>query len=84
MGGGPDKEHMVVILFGSEPKQYTDEIRKQFPYIEVTYFSLDAASVPVKDEAEKIDPGTKRELFIFNYLMKSNSGGLTGTVFCVD
>jgi len=40
MGGGPNKETLVFIFQEDEPKQVTDRIRKDFPYIEVIYHKL--------------------------------------------
>ena len=40
MGGGPDKEVLLFIFQEDEPKQVTDRIRHDFPYIEVIYHKL--------------------------------------------
>ena len=40
MGGGPEKEHMVIALWGPEPADRIAELRSRFPYIEVTYVDL--------------------------------------------
>ncbi len=40
MGGGPDKEHMVIVLWEPEPKETIAQIKEKFPYIEVTYFQI--------------------------------------------
>ena len=40
MGGGPDKEHLLIVLWDPEPKQITAEIKRRFPYIDITYLQL--------------------------------------------
>ena len=40
MGGGPDKEHMLIVLWEPEPKETIAKIKEKFPYIEVTYFQI--------------------------------------------
>jgi hypothetical protein len=46
MGGGPDKEHLLIVLWEPEPKHITAEIKRRFPYIEITYLQLDLSSNP--------------------------------------
>ena len=79
MGGGPDKEHLVIILWDPEPKEITDGIRKRFPYMKVTYFCLKDASKPVAEESDRVDKGSKRDRFVFQHLLSHNSYGLAGT-----
>ena len=40
MGGGPDREHMLIVLRSPEPKGLTAKIKERFPYIDVTYFQI--------------------------------------------
>jgi hypothetical protein len=40
MGGGPDKEHLLIALWDPEPVHITSEIKRRFPHIEVTYVQL--------------------------------------------
>ncbi|OCT48959.1 hypothetical protein CLCR_05293 [Cladophialophora carrionii] len=46
MGGGPDKEHLLIALWEPEPKHITAEIKRRFPYIEITYLELELSSNP--------------------------------------
>ncbi|EXJ56812.1 hypothetical protein A1O7_07156 [Cladophialophora yegresii CBS 114405] len=46
MGGGPDKEHLLITLWEPEPKHITAEIKRRFPYIEITYLELEMSSNP--------------------------------------
>lgn len=39
MGGGPDKETLVVI-WANELKHLTDDIQRRFPYIDVIFHQL--------------------------------------------
>ena len=40
MGGGPDREHMLIVLESPEPKGLIAKIKERFPYIDVTYFQI--------------------------------------------
>jgi len=40
MGGGPDREHMLIVLRSPEPKDLIAKIKERFPYIDVTYFQI--------------------------------------------
>jgi hypothetical protein len=53
--GAPEKEYMVITLWDPEPKDVLDELKKRFPYIDVTYFRLKSASKPsaLEDKALK-------------------------------
>ena len=46
MGGGPDKEHLLIVLWEPEPKHITAEIKRRFPYFDITYIQLDLSSNP--------------------------------------
>lgn len=37
MGGGPDKEHLLVIHYEPKPDTILKDIKQQFPYIDITY-----------------------------------------------
>jgi hypothetical protein len=43
MGGGPDKEHLLITLWDPEPKHITAEIKRRFPYFDITYVQLSRA-----------------------------------------
>lgn len=53
MGGGPDKEHLVIILWDPEPKDTIAEIKKRFPYFDITYLQLSRTSNPWGGELSK-------------------------------
>ncbi|KIW83348.1 hypothetical protein Z517_02593 [Fonsecaea pedrosoi CBS 271.37] len=38
MGGGPEKEHLLIVLWQPEPKDVTAEIQRRFPHFEIKYF----------------------------------------------
>lgn len=40
MGGGPDKEHVVIILSDPEPEHITALLKRQFPYFDITYYQV--------------------------------------------
>src|SRR4051794_9812514 len=40
MGGGPDREHMLIVLRSPDPKDQIAKIKERFPYIDVTYFQI--------------------------------------------
>ncbi|KAK5109799.1 hypothetical protein LTR62_006532 [Meristemomyces frigidus] len=49
MGGGPAKEHLLILLPGAEPKEILSALRKRFPHIEITYLSASPSpSIPDK------------------------------------
>jgi hypothetical protein len=72
MGGGPDKEHMVIVLWDEEPKQVTDEIKRRFPYINVTYFCLRNSSKPQEDHTQRVPKGFQLQRLITNTLLSSS------------
>jgi phosphoglycerate dehydrogenase-like enzyme len=54
MGGGPDKEHMVILLWETEPTTRIEAIKRRFPYIEITYLNLKDSNKP-RDDGAKLD-----------------------------
>ena len=56
MGGGPDKEHLLIVLWDPEPKHITDSIRSRWPHIEITYFQLNGP-ISFKDVGDQVPPG---------------------------
>lgn len=56
MGGGPDDEHMLIVLWNPEPKDVISKIKEKFPYIEITYFQLKSTRANNVPEAEKSVP----------------------------
>ena len=48
MGGGPDKEHLLVILEQPKPDGILDNLKQRFPYIDITY---------VRTKDGKAEPG---------------------------
>ncbi|KIV95626.1 hypothetical protein PV10_03256 [Exophiala mesophila] len=55
MGGGPDKEHLLIVLWDAEPKHITDSIRSRWPHIEITYFQLNGP-ISFKDVGDQVPP----------------------------
>lgn len=37
MGGGPDKEHLLIVLWDPELKELTAELKRRFPSFDITY-----------------------------------------------
>ena len=37
MGGGPDKELLLITNYGPEPVEQLKRIRERFPYVDITY-----------------------------------------------
>ena len=61
MGGGPDQENLLIILWDPEPTHIIDEIKRRFPYFEITYFQLDrtqSGEAWGKDSARGVPSGT--------------------------
>ncbi len=54
MGGGPCKENLLVVLPWPQDENVTNEIKKRFPYIDVTYFRVSG----MRDDG----PQTKQKL----------------------
>ncbi len=40
MGGGPDKETVLIILWDPEPKAITAMLKRQFPHFDITYLQV--------------------------------------------
>lgn len=53
MGGGPDHEHLLIVLWSPEPKDLISKIKQRFPYIDVTYFQVQSTRANKVQEAEK-------------------------------
>ncbi|OQU93754.1 D-isomer specific 2-hydroxyacid dehydrogenase, NAD binding domain-containing protein [Cladophialophora immunda] len=54
MGGGPDKEHLLIVLWDPEPKDLTAEIKRRFPYFDVTYYQLNAMGREGREKSQTI------------------------------
>ncbi|KAK7900686.1 hypothetical protein LTR67_002970 [Exophiala xenobiotica] len=46
MGGGPDKEHVLITLGDAEPKHITAMLKQQFPHFDITYFQVSRDTGP--------------------------------------
>lgn len=58
MGGGPDKEHLLIALWDPEPVAFTSEVKRRFPYIDITYVQLPPLGArPFKDAINTVPPG---------------------------
>lgn len=64
MGGGPDKEHLVIALMDPEPKHITALLKQQFPYFDITYFqvSREGSGPKTKDLGSQIPDGESLSL----------------------
>ena len=40
MGGGPDREQMLIVLWAEEMTEIIDKMRERFPYIEIKYWQI--------------------------------------------
>jgi len=69
--GAPEKEYMVITLWDPEPTDVMDELKKRFPYIDVTYFCLKNANKP----SGKILKGIKLQHLITTLLLSSSDLG---------
>ncbi len=47
MGGGPDKEHLLVVMEQPKPEDIFAKLKQRFPYVDITF-------VQIKDD--KVDP----------------------------
>jgi hypothetical protein len=91
MGGGPDKEHLLIVLWEPEPKHITAEIKRRFPYIEITYLQLDLSSNPWGGDMTKGVPtgqyllphvcGSPRCYSRLDYSQRLRSGGTEADCF---
>ena len=57
MGGGPDKEHLLIVLWDPEPKHITAELKRRFPYFDITYVQLSMQSKPFADNSDQVSKG---------------------------
>ncbi len=51
MGGGPDKEHVLITLGDPEPKHITGMLKQQFPHFYITYFQVSGDTGPKTENA---------------------------------
>lgn len=77
MGGGPDKEHLLIALWDPEPVHFTSEIKRRFPYIDINYVQIPPPTSAswkqnIADSANAVPAGESLELefpvLLFNYL----------------
>lgn len=40
MGGGPDKEQLLIALWDPEPVHFTSEVKRRFPNVEINYVQI--------------------------------------------
>jgi hypothetical protein len=40
MGGGPDKETVLIVLWDPEPEAITAMLKRQFPHFDITYLQV--------------------------------------------
>ena len=73
MGGGPDREHMLIVLWNPEPKELIAKIKQRFPYIDVTYFQIKSTRANKVPDAEQGVPigSYPPALSVFLYLSSS-------------
>lgn len=57
MGGGPDKEHLLIVLWEPEPKHIIDELKRRFPYIDITYIRVAPPGKTFKDVPSSVPDG---------------------------
>jgi hypothetical protein len=55
MGGGPDREHMLIVLRSPEPNGLITKMKERFPYIDVTYFQMKSTRANSVSAEEKGD-----------------------------
>ena len=54
MGGGPCKENLLIVMFAPRDDDAITEIKKRFPYIDVTYFQVAGMKDDRKETKEKL------------------------------
>jgi hypothetical protein len=60
MGGGPDKEHVLITLGDAEPKHITAMLKQQFPHFDITYFQVSRDTGPKSVNAGSQVPDGKK------------------------
>jgi hypothetical protein len=74
MGGGPDHEHMLIVLWNPEPKDLISKIKERFPYIGVTYFQVESTRANKVPQAEKgVPKGRYSPPFLLSYSLAPTS-----------
>ena len=79
MGGGPDKEHLLIALWDPEPVHFTSEIKRRFPYIDINYVQIPPPTSAswkqnIADSANAVPAGESLEfeldfpVLLFKYL----------------
>jgi len=59
MGGGPDKEHLLIAMWFPEPKHIIAEIKRRFPYFDITYFQFDMPKLALADRGSLVPKGKR-------------------------
>lgn len=86
MGGGPDKEHLLIALWDPEPVHFTSEIKRRFPYIDINYVQIPPPTSAswkqnIADSANAVPAGESLELDFPVLLFKHLPGfSMTGQV----
>lgn len=69
MGGGPDKEQLLIALWDPEPVHFTSEVKRRFPNIEVNYVQIAPPSASswkdaLKESSNAVPAGESFLLFL--------------------
>ncbi|KIX01634.1 uncharacterized protein Z518_09360 [Rhinocladiella mackenziei CBS 650.93] len=54
MGGGPDKEHLLITMWEPEPKHITAELKRRFPYFDITYIPVQRKERQLSDSGRDV------------------------------
>lgn len=66
-----EQELLLIVLWDPEPEGIAKEIKRRFPYINVTYFSLRDASRLLTDESHRLPLAIHPIRYVSNQLLSS-------------
>lgn len=73
MDGESIEQDLLIVLWEPEPEGITKEIKRRFPYLNVTYFCLRDASKLLANETDHLDSpaGLRKMRYVYNELISS-------------
>lgn len=71
MGGESMEQELLIVFWDPEPEGIAKEIKRRFPYINVTYFCLRDASKVLTNESDHSARGLHPTRYVFTELLSS-------------
>lgn len=76
MGGGPDKEQLLIALWDPEPVHFTSEVKRRFPNVEINYVQIPSPAASswkdaLRESANAVPAG---ELLLLSWIKAARPG----------